>query len=139
MEAGNEVMHGGTYNAHPVAMAAAKSTLETMRGEPELFDMLWRQGEELRQGLQYAVRDGRSRRRLSRSWSHTAAILHRWRRARSATIGRLCAMSTWTSSASSRAHLQDSGFYIHPDPLECFYMSTAHTDGGRRRHHRSRS
>ncbi len=24
--------------------------------------------------------------------------------------------------------LQDEGVYIHPDPLECFYLSTAHSD-----------
>ncbi len=24
--------------------------------------------------------------------------------------------------------LQDRGVYIHPDPLECFYICTAHTD-----------
>jgi glutamate-1-semialdehyde 2,1-aminomutase len=127
LEARNEVMHGGTYNAHPVALAAAKATLDIMRAHPELFAELWRKGERLRSGLQEAVR----------SAGHQAICQG---------VGPLLqvyftdGIEQITDYRTAARHidaerfsrfqgaLQDRGVYIHPDPLECFYVCTAHSD-----------
>ena len=127
MEADNTVMHGGTYNAHTVAMAAAKSTLETMHGEPRLFADLWRRGERLREGLEDAARSASHDAvcqgvgpLLQLFFTDGATSINNYREA--ATHVDMDKFSTFQGA------LQDRGFYIHPDPLECFYMSTAHTD-----------
>lgn len=127
MEATNQVMHGGTYNAHTVAIAAAKSTLGIMRRDPKLFSDMWRRGERLREGLEDGIR----------SAGHEAVCQG---------VGPLLQLfftdgtDSITDYRSAVRHVdmdkfsdfqgefQDRGFYIHPDPLESFYMSTAHTD-----------
>lgn len=45
-----EVMHGGTFNAHPAAMAAAVATLKELR-KPETFQNLEVQGNRLMRGM----------------------------------------------------------------------------------------
>ncbi|HZT95537.1 MAG TPA: aspartate aminotransferase family protein [Chloroflexota bacterium] len=127
MEERNEVMHGGTYNAHPVAMAAARKTLSIMRDQPELFDDLWRRGERLREGLQEAVRAA----------GHEAVCqgvgpllqLYFTDGVEQITDYR-CAMHhvQFEKFSDFQGALQDRGVYIHPDPLESFYICTAHTD-----------
>jgi glutamate-1-semialdehyde 2,1-aminomutase len=127
LEARNEVMHGGTYNAHQVGMAAARTTLDIMRGDPRLFADLWRRGERLRAGLQAAVRES----------GHQAVVQG---------VGPVLQLyfTDGTEPLTDYRHvvrhidhdlfsafqgaLQDRGVYIHPDPLECFYVCTAHSD-----------
>jgi glutamate-1-semialdehyde 2,1-aminomutase len=127
LEARNEVMHGGTYNAHQVGIAAARCTLEIMRSNPGLFADLWRKGERLCEGLQDAVR----------SAGHQAVCQG---------VGPVLQLfftdgtESLTDYRSVVRHMdaekfsrfqgafQDRGMYIHPDPLECFYICTAHSD-----------
>ncbi|HEV3311618.1 MAG TPA: aspartate aminotransferase family protein [Chloroflexota bacterium] len=127
LEANNEVMHGGTYNAHSIAMAAAKRTLEIMRDDADVFAGMWRRGERLRHGLEEAAR----------SAGHDAVCqgvgpllqLYFTDGAPTITDYRSAVLHVNTAKFSEfQGGLQDRGFYIHPDPLECFYMSTAHTD-----------
>lgn len=127
LEANNEVMHGGTYNAHSIAMAAAKRTLEIMRDDADVFAGMWRRGERLRQGLEEAAR----------SAGHQAVCqgvgpllqLFFTDGTPEITDYRAAARHVNMDKFSEfQGGLQDRGFYIHPDPLECFYMSTAHTD-----------
>lgn len=126
MEASNEVMHGGTYNAHSVAMAAAKSTLGIMRREPNLFGDIWHRGERLREGLEDAAKSAGFDAvcqgvgpLLQLFFTNGAEHITDYRSAeRHVDMNRF---------SEFQGALQDRGFYIHPDPLECFYMSTAHT------------
>lgn len=127
LEERNEVMHGGTYNAHSVAMAASNATLGIMTSDPSMFSELWRKGDRLREGLQDAVR----------SAGHHAIVQG---------VGPLLQLyftdgtEPLTDFRTVEKHvdfdkfgrwqgaLQDRGVYIHPDPLECFYICTAHSD-----------
>jgi glutamate-1-semialdehyde 2,1-aminomutase len=127
MEARNEVMHGGTYNGHQVGMAAARATLGIMRDTPNLFADLWRRGERLREGLEQAVRDA----------GHQAVCqgvgpllqLYFTDGAGCITNYRNCVRHIdFDLFSDFQGALQDRGVYIHPDPLECFYVSTAHSD-----------
>jgi len=51
--AGGKVMHGGTYNAQPVAMAATAATLKRLKA-PGTYELLARQGTRLMQGVEAA-------------------------------------------------------------------------------------
>lgn len=128
LEASNEVMHGGTYNAHTVAMAAAKCTLETMTASPQLFRDMWRRGERLREGLEEAARSAGHKAvcqgvgpLLQLFFTDGAERITEYRSA-----ARHVDMEKFSEFQGA---LQDRGHYIHPDPLECFYLSTAHGDG----------
>jgi glutamate-1-semialdehyde 2,1-aminomutase len=49
------VLHGGTYNANPVAMAATVATMKAL-AEPGVYEALERRGERLMDGLREAFR-----------------------------------------------------------------------------------
>jgi glutamate-1-semialdehyde 2,1-aminomutase len=51
-----KVMHGGTYNAHPICMAATVATLGALR-DPALFELLERRGTRLMEGIRRALGD----------------------------------------------------------------------------------
>jgi glutamate-1-semialdehyde 2,1-aminomutase len=127
LEERNEVMHGGTYNAHSVGIAAAKATLDIMRADPGMFDDLWRKGERLAEGLQAVVRDA----------GHEAVCqgvgpilqLYFTDGTESLTDYRTVMRHIdWDAFGRFQGALQDRGVYIHPDPLESFYLCTAHSD-----------
>ncbi|HZS94721.1 MAG TPA: aspartate aminotransferase family protein [Chloroflexota bacterium] len=128
LEERNEVMHGGTYNAHSVGIAAADATLKEMKRNPGMFEDIARKGERLRAGLEEAVG----------SAGHNV---------KAQGVGPLCQLyftdgadAPLTDYRSVLAHvdeekfsvfqgaLQDRGVYIHPDAFECFYIATAHSD-----------
>jgi glutamate-1-semialdehyde 2,1-aminomutase len=52
--AGRKVMHGGTYNAQAVAMAATVATLKTLK-TPGTYERLARQGTRLKEGVAAAL------------------------------------------------------------------------------------
>jgi glutamate-1-semialdehyde 2,1-aminomutase len=127
LEATNEVMHGGTYNAHTVGMAAARATLSEMRSSPALFSDMWRRGERLREGLEQSARDAGHQSVCQGVGPMLQLFFTDGEPA--ITDYRSAARHVDTNKFSEfQGALQDRGFYIHPDPLECFYMSTAHTD-----------
>ncbi|MGH2447395.1 MAG: aminotransferase class III-fold pyridoxal phosphate-dependent enzyme, partial [Chloroflexota bacterium] len=127
MEERNEVMHGGTYNAHSVAMSAAAATLRIMEREPEMFSELWRKGEYLARGLEEAVRSAGHHAHvqgvgplLQLYFTDGTAPLTDYRE-----VERHIDAEKFSRFQGA---LQDRGVYIHPDALECFYVCTAHTD-----------
>lgn len=127
LEARNEVMHGGTYNAHQVGMAAARATLDIMRRDASLFADLWRKGERLREGLQEAVTSAG----LEVRCQGVGPVLQIYFTSRQEPLTDYrSVVRTIDFDAFSRFQgaLQDRGVYIHPDPLECFYICTAHSD-----------
>lgn len=51
--ANGNVVHAGTMNGNPIALAAVKATLDVLsRHSGSIYDDLWRRGEQLRQGLE---------------------------------------------------------------------------------------
>jgi glutamate-1-semialdehyde 2,1-aminomutase len=126
LEERNEVMHGGTYNAHQVGMAAARATLDIMRDDPSLFADLWRRGERLCSGMEEAIRAA-GHDVLCQGVGPVHQVY--FTSAEKLTDYRNVVRSIDAEKFSAfQGALQDQGVYIHPDPLECFYLSTAHTD-----------
>jgi glutamate-1-semialdehyde 2,1-aminomutase len=127
LEARNEVMHGGTYNAHQVGMAAARATLGVMQADPSLFTDLWRHGERLREGLQQAI----SSAGLPVHCQGVGPVLQVYFTDRTDALTDyrdVVRNIDFELFSTFQGALQDRGIYIHPDPLECFYICTAHSD-----------
>jgi len=52
-----KVIHAGTLNGNPVALAATKATIEVLsRHQNSIYNDLWRRGESLRRGLEDILR-----------------------------------------------------------------------------------
>jgi len=108
-------------------MAAARATLSEMRSSPALFSDMWRRGERLREGLEQSARDAGHQSVCQGVGPMLQLFFTDGEPA--ITDYRSAARHVDTNKFSEfQGALQDRGFYIHPDPLECFYMSTAHTD-----------
>ncbi|MGB8589960.1 MAG: aspartate aminotransferase family protein, partial [Candidatus Acidiferrales bacterium] len=55
--ASGKVVHAGTLNGNPIALAAARATLETLsRNRDTIYDRLWEHGERLKNGMQSLLR-----------------------------------------------------------------------------------
>lgn len=127
LEERNEVMHGGTYNAHSVAMAAAKATLGAMKSDPTMFQELWRKGERLRAGLEEAVSSA-GHQTLCQGVGPLCQIYFTDGAERLINYRDVIRHIDFEKFSQFQGALQDRGVYIHPDPLECFYVCTAHSD-----------
>ena len=56
--ASGKVVHAGTLNGNPIALAAAKATLDILsRDRHTIYEGLWKRGERLRLGLEKVLRD----------------------------------------------------------------------------------
>jgi glutamate-1-semialdehyde 2,1-aminomutase len=56
--ASGKVVHAGTLNGNPIALAAAKGTLDILsRDRHTIYEGLWKRGERLRLGLEKLLRD----------------------------------------------------------------------------------
>ncbi|HUZ03057.1 MAG TPA: glutamate-1-semialdehyde 2,1-aminomutase [Thermomicrobiaceae bacterium] len=130
LEARNEVMHGGTYTANLVALAAADAVLGEMRAhEIEIWDRLNGYGERLCRGLGDACREAGLRnvvQGVGPIWhiffaKPDAPDLTRIRNYREA----LAYTSVGTFDRFHEAMLA-RGVYFHPYHLERWFLSTAH-------------
>ncbi|HZU13971.1 MAG TPA: aspartate aminotransferase family protein [Chloroflexota bacterium] len=127
LEERNEVMHGGTYNAHSVAMAASKATLDTMRGDPQMFPELTRKGERLRAGLQDAARRA-GHNAVAQGVGGILQLYFTDGTEHLTNYRQVLEHVDMEKFSQFQGAFQDQGVYIHPDPLESFYLCTAHSD-----------
>ncbi|MFO7272608.1 aspartate aminotransferase family protein [Sphaerobacter thermophilus] len=132
LEARNEVMHGGTYTANLVALAAANVVLRTMRERrEELWGRLNAFGERICQGIGDACREAGLRnivQGVGPIWhiffaKPGAPDLDRIRNYRDA-------LAYSSVEIFDRFHEQmlRRGVYFHPYHLERWFLSTAHDE-----------
>lgn len=131
LEATNQVMHGGTYTANVLALAAAKAVLTRIREQREaIWAILDGFGEQLRQGLQEACEAAGLRcivQGIGPVWhiffaKHDAPALDRIRNYRDAHAY----ASIDLFDRFHRAMLE-RGVYFHPYHLERWFLSAVHT------------
>jgi glutamate-1-semialdehyde 2,1-aminomutase len=117
---------GGTYNAHPLALAASKATLETLlQNDAEAFQQMARMGAKLKAGLDEAFKSG-----------GYSAVVNAVGPMLSIYFTKLRKISTYRqalqSSAEKFKHFRDEmlkhGVYMHPDGLERLSISAVHTE-----------
>ena len=129
IEAKNEVMHGGTYTASPLALAAADAVLKRIERDKEtMYPRLFELSERLRDGLVRVIRDagfhcfGQGIGPLFQVFIGDSDIdrLYNYRD----TVGYV----REDIYSAFHAEMQKRGIYCHPGQFERWFMSTEHTD-----------
>jgi glutamate-1-semialdehyde 2,1-aminomutase len=129
IEAKNEVMHGGTYTASPLALAAADAVLKRIeRDKDTMYPRLFELSERLRDGLVRVIREagfhcfGQGIGPLFQVFIGDSDIdrLYNYRD----TVGYV------RTDIFSAFHeeMQKRGIYCHPGQFERWFLSTEHTD-----------
>jgi glutamate-1-semialdehyde 2,1-aminomutase len=132
LEARNEVMHGGTYTANLVALAAANAVLNEMREHrSELWSRLNGFGEQLCVGLGDACREAGLRNIVQ----GVGPIWHIFfARPDAPDLGRIRnyreALAYTSNEVFDRFHtaMMERGVYFHPYHFERWFISTAHDE-----------
>ena len=129
IEAKNEVMHGGTYTASPLALAAADAVLKRIeRDKDTMYPRLFELSERLRDGLVRVIRDagfhcfGQGIGPLFQVFIGNSDIdrLYNYRD----TVGYV----REDIFSAFHAEMQKRGIYCHPGQFERWFLSTEHTD-----------
>jgi glutamate-1-semialdehyde 2,1-aminomutase len=129
IEAKNEVMHGGTYTASPLVLAAADAVLRRIERDKEtMYPRLFELSERLREGLVRVIRNagfhcfGQGIGPLFQVFIGDRDIdrLYNYRD----TVGYV----RNDIFSAFHAELQKRGIYCHPSQFERWFLSTEHTD-----------
>ena len=117
---------GGTYNAHPLALAASKATLETLlRNDAEAFQHMARMGAKLKAGLTELFRSGGYNVVVNAVGPMVSIYFTKLRRI--ATY-RQALQASGEKFKTFRDEMLKHGVYMHPDGLERLSISAAHTE-----------
>jgi glutamate-1-semialdehyde 2,1-aminomutase len=129
IEANNEVMHGGTYTANPLVLAAANAVLQRIEREKDtMYPRLFQLADRLRSGLVRVIREA-GYTCLDQGVGPFFQIffgdtpkerLYNYRD----TVGwvRDDIYSAW------HEEMQQRGIYFHPGQYERWFLSTEHTE-----------
>jgi glutamate-1-semialdehyde 2,1-aminomutase len=117
---------GGTYNAHPLALAASKATLETLlQNDAEAFQHMARMGAKLKAGLTEAFRSGGYNVVVNAVGPMLSIYFTKLRRI--ATY-RQALQASGEKFKSFRDEMLKHGVYMHPDGLERLSISAVHSE-----------
>ena len=120
---GDGVVHGGTYTAHSVSLAAAEKTLEILATTPAL-DNIADYGQRLRDGIG-AILDDRG---VPHSFAGHPAMSGLFL-AESAPVNyREWKDSDYTFYDALAPQLHDRGVIVEPDSREPWFICAAHDD-----------
>ncbi|MEP6537404.1 MAG: aspartate aminotransferase family protein [Bryobacteraceae bacterium] len=121
--ANGTVVHAGTLNGNPMALAAAQATLTTLSAnEGAIYDQLWERGERLRIGMQATLREAGH----SVVTSGGGPVFHLSFMDKPARTYRETLTADMTAYAAFGMALLDEGVLALPDGR--WYISTAHTE-----------
>jgi len=129
IEAKNEVMHGGTYTASPLVLAAADAVLRRIERDKEtMYPRLFELSERLREGLVRVIRNagfhclGQGIGPLFQVFIGDSDIDRLYNYRDTVSYVRDDIFSAF------HAELQKRGVYCHPGQFERWFLSTEHTD-----------
>jgi glutamate-1-semialdehyde 2,1-aminomutase len=130
IEANNEVMHGGTYTASPLVLAAADAVLRRIeRDKDTMYPRLFALSDRLRQGLVRVIREAGFH-CLDQGvgpffqiffGDHDVERLYNYRDTMAYVRDDL--YSAW------HEEMQKRGIYFHPGQFERWFLCTEHTEG----------
>lgn len=118
-----DVFFAGTFNGHPVGVAAALATVEILE-RPGSYDHLFRLGERVRQGL----RDMLSRHGIEATVAGFGSVFLTYFMAPPVDTYTDLLRNDVTKFVSYRRAMIDRGFYMLPVNLKRNHISLAHTD-----------
>ncbi|MFT5131817.1 MAG: glutamate-1-semialdehyde 2,1-aminomutase [Gammaproteobacteria bacterium] len=120
---GNGVVHGGTYTAHSVSIAAANKTLEILDETPALANIA-EYGIKLRDGLDKIL----SRRGIPHCFVGHPAMSGMFFSATPPSNYRDWVKTDYTFYDTLAPNLHDLGILVEPDSREPWFMCEAHDD-----------
>ena len=117
---------GGTYNAHPLSLAASKATLETLlENDGEAFRRMADLGSKLKIGLTETLR-GSGYHAVVNNVGPMLSIY--FTKLRKVSIYRHALQSDGEKFKRFRDEMMRHGVYTHPDGLERLSISAVHTE-----------
>jgi glutamate-1-semialdehyde 2,1-aminomutase len=129
IEAKNEVMHGGTYTASPLALAAANAVLKRIEQDKEtMYPRLFKLADRLRDGLVRVIREagfncfGQGIGPLFQVFIGNSDIDRLYNYRDTVAHVRDDIYRAW------HKEMQKRGIYCHPGQFERWFLSTEHTD-----------
>lgn len=120
---GNGVVHGGTYTAHSVSLAAAEKTLEILAETPALADIA-SYGERLQAGLS-KILDGQN---IPHSFVGHPSMGGMFLAEKAPTNYREWVHSDYTFYEALAPQLHDRGIIVEPDSREPWFICAAHDE-----------
>ncbi len=120
---GHGVMHGGTYTAHSVALAAAEKTLEIL-AETDALERVADYGKRLQEGFGVIL----ARRGISHCFTGHPSMFGLIFAEKAPTNYREWVASDYTFYKALAPRLHDHGVLCEPDSREPWFISTAHDD-----------
>ena len=118
---GDEVIHGGTYTCHSVALAAAAKTLEILDETPAL-ETIADYGERLQSGISAIL----SRRNIAHSYVGHPSMGGLFFSAEAPDNYRDWARTDYSFYDAMAPELHDRGILCEPDSREPWFISEAH-------------
>ena len=129
IEAKNEVMHGGTYTANPLVLAASNAVLERIEREKDrMYPRLFELADRLRQGLVRVIREagfhcmGQGIGPLFQVFFGDQEVDRLCNYRDTVEYVREDIYSAW------HEEMQHRGVYCHPGQFERWFLSTEHTE-----------
>ena len=121
---GNGVIHGGTYTAHSVSLAAADKTLDILENTSALEDIA-RYGSRMQQGFA-RILDARG---IAHSFVGHPAMGGMFFSSRPPTSYRDWVRNDYSFYETLAPELHDLGIIVEPDAREPWFVSAAHDEG----------
>lgn len=118
---GDGVVHGGTFNAHPVALSAAKKTLEIL-AETDALASVRASGENLRAGIDRIL----TARGIKHSFAGHPAMSGLFFNPEPPTNYRQWLDSDYAFYDAMAAELHELGILVEPDSREPWFLCEAH-------------
>ncbi|SDT80777.1 aminotransferase class III-fold pyridoxal phosphate-dependent enzyme [Actinoplanes derwentensis] len=124
----NEATHAGVYAGNHAAIRAVVETLRKISRNPGIYDDLETKGQRVETGLGKAFADSGRHVHLQRVGSLLSVALLTEPVGPGATMRELIAAIDFEGHRRVQMAAQRAGVYYHPNPLEPWFVSTAHSD-----------
>ncbi|WP_322756200.1 aspartate aminotransferase family protein [Frankia sp. Cas3] len=123
----NEAFHAGVYAGNHAAISAVVATLGKLQADPLLYDRLEDECADFENALRLAFAEAGRHVRIARVGSVMSVALLTEAPGTDAECHALVSRTDFAAHRRLQTLCQDAGVYFHPNPLEPWFLSTAHT------------
>ncbi|GII54379.1 glutamate-1-semialdehyde 2,1-aminomutase [Planotetraspora thailandica] len=123
----NEAFHAGVFAGNHAAMAAVVAMVSKLSRDPSVYDTLNVLSSYLEQRLAAAFADAGRHVRITRAGSVMSIALLTGPQKTESDYDAAVPLIDFTAHRRFQILCQEAGVYFHPNPLEPWFLSTAHT------------